>query len=177
MEEATRRLTYDEILHGMEEIARDPDDRDRFKALKALAASQSASVVLPEPLTYEERKMRLSRIMKAYGADLCRTCFSEAFPKHRDALGDIPPTIIPDDLTEGEERECLRVKSLPLIYKKWPALKRSGVLPGFPRGRGGKVQTEWCQNYARKIIRDQKQSAADAATFIDSLKDDHEESA
>lgn len=173
MTEESKPRSVDDIAREIEEIAFNGEGTDKLRALKMLREDRGGSAItLPEPLTQPERISRMSRIMKVYGIEDCRTAFADAFPRTLENLGETAPTITPDDLTEDEERLCLRIRSLKLIYKQWPKLKRPGVLPGYPIKGGEVLQTEWCQNQARKIIRDEKQSKANAATFLASLKDD-----
>lgn len=165
--------SVDDIAREIEEIAFNGEGTDKLRALKMLREDRGgAAITLPEPRTHQEKVSRLCRIMKAFGADLCRIAFAEAFPRTVDNLGDVAPKITEEDLTEEEETLCRRMRSLKMLYKQWPKLKRPGILPGYPVRGGEEAQTAWCQNEARKIIRDQKQSKANAASFLERLKDD-----
>jgi len=167
------KRTIDEISKEIEDVAFNGEGADKLRALKMLREDRGGTAItLPEPQTHAERVHRMMRIMKAFGVDLCRAAFSEAFPHQINDLGDVAPVIPEDGLTQEEELRALRIKSVKQLYREWPALKRSGTPQGYPRGRGLVAVTAWCQEKARKIIRDEKQSKADAATFLKSLKDE-----
>jgi hypothetical protein len=154
-----KRLSYDEILQGMEEIARDPDDRDRFKALKALAASQSASMVLPDPLDRGERVERLARLMKGCGPEEVRLGFRRAFPTTPRGP-DAAPDFQEEDLTPEEISYCHRITSARMLHKYFPELNQAGFPKGAPRKGGLELRANWYRRQAIKIMLDRKHKQA-----------------
>ena len=157
---APKRLSYDEILQQMEEIARDPANRDQFKALKALAATQSAGIVLPDPLSPQEMIDRLSRQMKGCGIDICQRSYFRAFPNAKQELENV--TVKPDDISQEMYAKYRHIKTLKRLYHAFPETKRPGFPTGFPVGKGLAVQADWCARAAAKIILDREQARADA---------------
>lgn len=75
------RMTVDEALDTLSEIARDPKaGADRFRALKIVSGAQTATVVLPEPMTEAEKIECGTRFIKGLGPTLTHICFQKAFP-------------------------------------------------------------------------------------------------
>lgn len=155
MNEPIRAMTMDEVKKNLEAIARDPNHRDHFKALKMLSAEETASVVLPDPLTYEEAIDRLARVMKPFGMDATQTAYAKAFPMSRRDIT-IPPDVDANDLTQEEMDLAHGITSIPLLYKHFPEVKRNSMPKGFPRGHGLIVQQGWLRKQAIKLLVDKK---------------------
>lgn len=152
------RLSIDEILTMVSEIARDPGaGADRFRALKMLATTETQQAVLTEPLSQPEIIQRASRILRGIGIHASQLSFQQAFPKSK-ATPFQPPKLEYGDLTEQEREECSHVRTLKGLYKKFPEIKRPGFPPGFPVGKSHIQQQAWCQNAALKAMVDNKQS-------------------
>jgi hypothetical protein len=162
------RMSMDEILAEVDAIAKDPGDRDRFKALKMLASAQSSSIVLPEPSTPEERIQRLARIMKPAGLGEVHSAYTVAFPGKR---GIIEDALRPDEVelpAELHER-AQRCTSLGLLYREFPELKRPGIPRGFPRGRGSLIQRQWCQTQAAMYLLELEKKKAISIVKVDEV--------
>jgi hypothetical protein len=162
--EKKKRLSYEEILQGMEDIARDPDDKDRFKALKALAASQGASMVLPDPLSEIERIERLERLMRGSGTHICHSAYTRAFPHSHFKVSDAEQLKVVD--IPPETMKILeKVRGLKTLYRHFPEIKRPGFPRGYPVGRGIESQTQWARQTAIKILLDREQAKVNAAAI------------
>lgn len=152
-------LSIDEIMGMVSQIAQDPDaGADRFRALKMLASAGQANVMLPEPLTLEEARARLTRLMKPLGTDMVRICYHEAFPTHTTKPITAPPVVISDDLPAEVKFIATKCRSIRALYRHIPELKRNGMLPGFPLGAGAAVKAKWCQEQAVKALLDREKA-------------------
>lgn len=160
-----KRLSYDDIVRGMEEIAQDPDDKDRFKALKALAATQSAGIVLPEPLDDAATTDRMTRLMKGVGIDVCQRSFYRAFPQSKADIH-TAPKLTEDDIPADMMSRVQSVNTLKRLYHTFPEIKRPGYPPGYPRGKGIALQAAWCKRAAAKILLDREQAKANEASSV-----------
>lgn len=169
--EKPRPMDMDEVKRNLEAIARDPNHRDHFKALKMLSAEETASVVLPDPLSYDEVVERLIRVMKPCGRDACHTAYHSAFgTSHRDI--NLPPEFTAEDLTEEEMKIVANVTSIPVLYKTFPETKQNRVPKGYPVGKGMIAQRDWLRRAAIKILVDKRQKLReDAIKAKDAEKD------
>lgn len=159
--ERKKPLSLDEVMETVSNIAKDPDNRDQFKALKMLASAQSAATVLPDPLGERELVQRLARLMKAAGIDLCHVAYAHAFRTARGVISDAP-TIHLGHVSEIIAGKLKKIRNLKALYKAFPEIKRPGVPPGYPMAKGAIVQQAWIQKTAAKMFLDQEQSKADA---------------
>lgn len=152
------RLSLDEILTMVSEIARDPGaGADRFRALKMLATTESQQAVLTEPLSQPEIIQRASRILRGIGIHASQLSFQQAFPKTK-ATPFQPPRLEYGDLSDEEREAASHVRTLKGLYKKFPEIKRPGFPPGYPVGKSHIQQQAWCQNAALKAMVDRKQA-------------------
>lgn len=165
---ASRRMTMDDIIDAVTDVAKESEGADRFRALKMLASMDSGTAVLPDPMSSEEAITRLARLMKIPGRDIAVLAFQRAFPHARKR--DQKPEITDDMIPEEWQRKLPRIKSLKALYRAFPAIKRSGMPVGYPKGRGLLVQTEWVQRKAmqilREMLRDQANEAEAAAKAV-----------
>jgi hypothetical protein len=156
-------FTLDEIIGVVSDIARDPDSRDRLRALKLLTSLNSSVAAIPPPLTDDEVVERLSRLMKGAGAKLCRKAYRKTYP-----LSDRTPIFDKeelDDLGLFVKQKVKGLKTLKQYNRMFPEVVKGGVPPGYPSGAGPEAQMEWVQRAATKIFveRRRKEVAAEAA--------------
>jgi hypothetical protein len=159
-----RRLSLDEILDMVSQVARDDESgADRFRALKMLASMESAAVVLPAPLTDAEMIDRVARVSKGAGLKLAELGFRKAFPQARRG-SDMAPVMSLEQLDPGILAQASKVVSIKMLYRAFPEVKRSGTPPGYPRTGSLAARQNWCQRIAAQLILDREQQRADDAT-------------
>jgi hypothetical protein len=164
-------LTLDEIMGMVTEIAKDPDaGADRFRALKMLATTDTATVSIPPPMTQEELVARTSRILHGVGLHIAQLSFHQAFKTTKASPFDAP-VLDSKDLTSEDREMAAKVRTLKSLYKKFPEVKRPGFPPGYPAGRGMVAQQAWCQNAALKAMIDRKQAEAVARAKQETASD------
>ena len=164
--EVRKKRTMDEIMADIAEISADPDDRDRFKALKMLASEQASSITLPSPLTDQDVTERLSRLMRPAGTDRCKIAYKMAFPKSQKTIEDSVKLYM-DDLDESDQEKLKRVSNIKGLYRLFPELKKPGLPTGFPAGGSLATKAEWCKRAASRILLERKQARLDAASRPD----------
>jgi len=174
-----RRMSLDEILDHVTEVARDPEaGADRFRALKMLATTESASVVMPEPQADGEVVERLARVMKGAGARLTQAAYGYAFPNaNRTTV--FKPKPEAEDATPEMRFRAKRITSLKMLNKAYPEAKIRGVPRGFPSGRSIAIKAAWCQDQALKLEveraarerADAQQALADGDAVVRNDKD------
>lgn len=153
-----KRLSMEDIIDAMSEIANDPDDRDRFKALKALSGMNSGTVVLPPPMTTEERIERLARLMKALSRDQVKMAYRHAWPQVKDEVTGPVLGRLDDALTPEESRFCNKVTTVKLLYKRFPELKKDGQPRGYPKDQGAAAVADFCRKEARLALIHRKRA-------------------
>lgn len=158
-----RGMSMEQIIDRLTEIAQDRDDRDSFKALKALSGMNSGTVVLPPPMEVDERIDRLAILMKAMTREQCRVAYHRAHPKAKTEITDSVRLEIENALTAEEVEYCRSISSAKLLMKKFPELKmpRGGVPKGYPFGKGQAAVRDWCYQQAALAIVHRKQKAID----------------
>ena len=154
-----KRMTFDELIVEMEDVARNGDGADKFRALKTLMAQESGSVTLPEPMSDADIIDRLSRLIRAAGPTASQLAYRKAFPAGKRPINHAAPKITERDVAPIDKA------SLPInlrsLYRMFPEIKKPGVPKGFPINSGLAVQKEWCQKMALRMILDQEQKKAD----------------
>lgn len=151
------KLSMDEILAIVTEIARDPESgADRFRALKMLATTGDSNAAISPPLSHDELVARVARVIHGVGLHIAQLAFHQAFPTTKANPLD-SPQLDTGDLTEAEREMCAKVRTLKVLYRKFPEVKRNGFPPGYPVGKGLIAQTAFCQNMAIKAMVDRKQ--------------------
>ena len=161
-----QRMSMDEIMAAIDDVARDPEDRDRFKALRMLASEGTSSVVLPEPMSDSEIIARLMRVMKPSGQALCQLAYKRAFPVTKLKLTDTVK-VYEEDLTDEQKATVQKIKSLKHLYRVFPEIKRAGVPTGFPTGKGLEVQQGWVRRKAAEILISREQAKMDQVEEAD----------
>lgn len=154
-----QRMSMDEIAEMASEIARDPEaGADRFRAMKFLAQAEASTVLLPDPLDEPEAIDRLARLLKGYGPEVARLAYRRAYPMHRKQIDGMPSNAeirIDPEL----KKKAMRIRTLKMLYKVFPEIKRPGVPPGYPSGGGILVQQEYVQRKALKMYIDADKQA------------------
>ncbi len=164
-----KRLSLEDIDLALNEIAQDSDaGPDRFRALKMLRTSESASVILPPPLDASEQLDRLMRVMKPLGPVPCRVAYHRCFAYNGTKTKISDPVKIEDandKLLSLEERElCNKAAgSVRMLYKVFPELRRPGCPKGYPLNSGPVTQKLWRYSMAVKTIVNRQQIALDQA--------------
>jgi hypothetical protein len=105
----------------------------------------------------DEREIieRLSRLMKAVGADLTQLSYRKAFPRLEKNVALSAPKVDEDTMPQWALDQAHACISLKKLYKQYPTIKRSGFPSGYPRGKSLAVQTDWCRRKALQILKDQ----------------------
>lgn len=164
-----RILSLEDILHGLSDLAEAGDGAQRTQAYRMLLAHKGgAAAVLPDPLTDQERVERCARVMECVGKELAKLAYHRAFKRAKDEISDAP-NLIAELLDPTLIAQAESIKTISQLYRWRPALKRPGILPGYPRSRGEAVQMRWCQNQAIKILLDEQVAAMEKAPDV---KDD-----
>ena len=157
-EAPAKHMSMAEIIAAVTDIAQDPEDRDRFKALKMLASANQATVVLPEPMTDQEITDRIGRLLRPAGKELSQIGFRKGFPGSKRNISDVVK-IQAEDLTEAQQASVQTVRGLASLNKLFKKLGhhhmvRHGYPPGYPRDAGPLVKQEWCRRQATRFILD-----------------------
>jgi hypothetical protein len=155
-------LSLDEAIGLISEIARHGEGADRLRALKEirLMAAETGSVTLPDPMSDQEVIERLARLMRAAGHTVSQLAYRKAYPHAKRPVNHAAPKVLETDVEI--DRSKLPV-SLKQLYRMFPEIKRSGVPPGYPRGKGLLVVKKWCQEKAIQMIIDREQHRVDVA--------------
>ena len=157
-------LSMDEIRDMLAAMARDEEGGpDRFRAIRMLTSMDAGSVTLPEPLAPDEIVQRMVRLMKGYGNEIIRVAYRRAFPQARLDVSTVTK-IMMDELPAELREKALKIRTVRRLYREFPEIKRGSTPPGYPRGRGVAVQTEWLQRMAARMYLDREQMKANAAT-------------
>lgn len=164
LDEGTRprkhaRLSMDEIMAEIDLVARDPGDRDRFKALKMLASTQTSAVMLDVPMTDDEFVTALYMCMLPAGEKLAFRAFKRAFPQ---AKTDLPPKLNLSDLPPAIREKAEKIITLKLLYREFPDIKRAGFPRGYPSKDNIVARKEWCQRTAASLFLEREQKDLDA---------------
>ena len=143
--------TLDEILAAVGEIARDDSDRDRFKALKMLAALNTGTVAIAPPASEKEMVDRLVRLMRSAGPRLCQEAYQAAYP-----LSKRKPVFDREEVPQEVKDKVSKIFSLQHLYRIFPALRKPGVPVGYPSSAGPEVKLEFVRRMATKAYMDRE---------------------
>jgi len=156
-----RRLTIDELLDQIHEVAQDPDaGPDRFRAGKLLLSMQTSTTMLPEPLDENDVLDRVSRILEGVGQHLSRIAFRRAFPRLTGVKSDIEAPVeifsTDDGILTPQQREICRKASVSTkkIRAAFPELATHGRLTGTPYKQGPIAQKSYRYQVAVKAMLD-----------------------
>jgi hypothetical protein len=166
-EQPKKRLTIDQILDEINQIAQDPESGgDRFRALKMLADTKTSEIVLAEPYTEKEVLERTVRLLKGIGHHLARDAFALAFPRQlkRFANDDRYPEV-EDWMLEASKK----FRTLSALYKEFPEAKHPGNPKGYPQLRSAAVKAAWVQREATRLYveRERLKNIAVKETIIE----------
>lgn len=162
-EEARRRLTPEELLDEIHDLARNGDDANKRWALKMLS-SQESSLSLPEPLTRADVIERLMRIMRATGMAISQMAWNKAFagthkrPTDEAVIADHQDLVPPE--VANKIKRITRVRNL---YDFAPDIRKPGVPVGFPRN-GKEAQARFLQGVAMRIAINRVKAGQDPLT-------------
>ena len=159
MNESPSKISLDEALSIVSEIARNGTGPDQFRALKMVMAQEAGTATLPEPLSDAEVIERGARLIRAMGPTAAQLAYRKAFPQSQRPINHAAPKIAEGDIAPID-KSALPI-NLRSLYRMFPEIKKAGVPKGFPINRGLAVQKEWCQKMAMKMILDREQQKAD----------------
>ncbi len=174
MTDNPKPLTIEEVTSILSDIARNGEGPERFRALKMIAAQETGSVTLPEPISDVETVERLGRLMKAAGATAVHMAYRRVFPRAQRPINVGAPKVTIDDMIV--DRATLPV-NLKQLYRTFPEIKRPGVPQGYPRKGGLSVVKQWCQKTALRLLMDREQGRLDEASILKAKDDDATEQA
>lgn len=158
-EKKSKRLSLDEAMDIITEIARSDEGPDRFRALKIAMSQETGGSQLPAPLNDQEIVERLARLIRAAGPTAAMLAYRKAFPSAKRDINHTAPKVTERDIAPIDPATL--PKNLRELYRMFPEIKRPGVPAGFPVHRGIAVQKEWCQTAAKKMILDREQKKID----------------
>lgn len=153
-EEQKRRLTPDEIIDEIHQLAKTGDDSNKRWALKMLAPEESNSHYLVEPLGVHEVKERGVRMMRAWGMALTQMMWNTAFAgsQQRAPTDDLDISANDDMIPPDALVYVNKMTRVKHLYVLAPELKRPGTMAGTP-SRGGKAAiARFVQKEARKVV-------------------------
>lgn len=146
MSEAKTPMTAEEVRSRIEDLARGGEGADQRWALRMLSAQETSTIMLPEPMNDAQYIESLSILMRGGGNEITQHAYKKAFPNAQRGIH-LAPVLSLDQLPEMVLQEAMKIVSLPLLYKRFPHLKRSGQPPGYPKKSLSKQQ-DWCQRVA-----------------------------
>lgn len=157
---ARKRLTPEEIMDEIHQLARDGEGAEKRWALKQLSAGD-ASITIGKPRTEEEIQERAARILKGIGLESSKKAFAKA---HRAAT---PP--------QWTQAKRFNAKYLPVtctqLYEMFPEAEKDefGYPPGYPHDKGALHKKRWIAEYAEKLnqARLSKTEGTDARDSMD----------
>lgn len=171
-----KRLSLDEILDRVSEIAQSESGPDGFRALKMLASMEQATVVIPPPLEDWEVVDRMMRLMHGAGPQLTQAAYARAFPKIAKKVLEEKRADL-SKATREQRAEAHKITSLKLLNRKYPECKVKGTPKGYPQRGSVAQKVRWCQDTALKIMLEREEEArlaghgAMTAAVVDGRRD------
>jgi len=156
--ESRPRVTVDEAMEILSDIARNGEGAEKFRALKVIMAQETGSVTVPEPMNDEEKIETLSMLMEAMGPIGCQFAYRRAFPWAKEPVNN---AVIKVQAKMLEVDEKKLPKSIAALYRRFPEIKRPGFPRGYPVHKGLEEKKQWCQKEAMRILLDRKQAEVD----------------
>jgi hypothetical protein len=148
-------LSMEDIKLGLSDMARNGEGAQRAQAYRMLMNMESATVTLPEPMTYEEEIERLTRILKACGKEKVQVSWKRAWPTTKKTVDDDADRMTLEDLPPRIRFTAEHVTTLRKLYDMAPEIKPKGGFPsGYPLGKGKAMRCRWVQHQAAKILLD-----------------------
>jgi hypothetical protein len=148
------RMSMEDILKEIEDIAKEGEGADKFRALKMLANLTTSASILPEPLEEPEIIARLVRIMRPAGMGICQIAYNKAFAYGKGLFAQLPAKAKDHDLTDEELGKVPR--TLKQLYRRFPEIKGPGFPQGYPVGRSIEMKRAWLREQTIKLLTDRK---------------------
>ena len=159
MAEKAAKISFEEAMELMSDIARNGEGADKFRALKLVMSQETSGSVLPDPLNDSEVIDRLARLMKATGPTASQMAYRRAFPHSSRPVTHAAPKVKASDIPPIDKDKL--PKNLRELYRMFPEIKKPGIPMGYPAGSGLAVKKEWCNKQAIKMLIDREQSRVD----------------
>lgn len=144
------RLTPDQILDHIHQLARDGEGADKRWALNQLRAQEATGVALPIPKGPEEIRERISRQLRGIGLEATKDCFRAAFPAST-----------PVQWAEARKRGLTYVpvttRELFDIYPECPRDVTGDPL-GYPRSGSALAKKRWIADKSIELTEARKAS-------------------
>jgi hypothetical protein len=162
-----QRLSMDDIIVMLEDIARNDTGPDKFRAIKALTAQKAQEAVLPDPMNEAEITSRLARLMTGAGIGLARLAYLKAFA-HKTQAFRIKAQIAALNKEAADRANEPYPRTMSAFLKRYPMLKRKGGLPkGYLKCKSILAREEWLRRQTDLIEAERLQQAQqDAVTDI-----------
>lgn len=149
MSEQLKPITMDEMIHSLSDIARDEENKDRFRAMKMLQGMNAGTNVLPAPLNDDETIERLVRLIRPAGITLVKLAYQKAF-------GNSSRIELPEFVPAYAEREIWdkvkHISTLNEFYAAFPEQKTSKLPRGYPTKSSFEVKKNFIQKLAYKTL-------------------------
>ena len=151
MSDPKKRMTFDEAMAEIEDVARNGEGAQKLRALAMIQSQESTTVALPDPLSLDEQVERISRLLRAAGPKVSQFAYRNAFASSKKSISDLMPKV---ELTDVPAfYKATLPKSLKQLYRQFPEIKRGGYPAGYPLKGGIEMQQLWCQRKAVEILR------------------------
>lgn len=155
MTDTKPRMTVDELVGIAEDIARNGEGAERFRAIKMLKEDNTTQSAIAEPLTLDEMMERVARIMKGVGILNTQLCYKMAFPSTRYGIEQSKTDFLDDELPRELKEKASKIYSLKGFYRVFPQAKQPGIPRGFPVHGGMGAQREWLRREALRLYKEQ----------------------
>ena len=149
-----KRLSVEEIVDEIHELARNGEGAAQRWALQQLSAG-NASLTIPPPMTDDEVIDRLSRLNRGAGFELAKRGFSRAYP----AGSPVSWTMARQ---KGVDYLPTTLKELYALFPDAPMDPLTGAPPGYPETTIKLVKKRWIAEYADEL---RKAKDGDGATL------------
>lgn len=154
------RLSMDEIMDLITEVARDGDGADKFRALKLLHSMQSVTASLPSPKNDDEIQHYLKIIFPACGKENVDSARRHTFNLKADSM-DMEVDEVSGVPLDRRER-INKIVTVRDFYNLFPWMKRRGVPKGYPgKSLGLARRTRWLRQRALDISLDEERAIAE----------------
>lgn len=80
MKQPRSRLSLDDIVGILEDVARDGEGADQMRAIKMLTSMKQSGVSIPKPMDQKERIQRLARLIESCGPEVHRLACNVVYP-------------------------------------------------------------------------------------------------
>lgn len=148
-----KRLSVEEIVDEIHELARNGEGAAQRWALQQLSAG-NASLTIPPPMTDEEVIDRMARLNRGCGFELAKRGFARAFP----AGTPVGWTVA---RAKGVDYLPTTLKEMYEMFPDAPMEPLTGAPPGYPEKSMKLVKKRWVAEYAA-ALREAKKAHADS---------------